>query len=361
MQIEEMKRTVLALVLFLTVAFAVVQAKTLVVYYSYTGNCKAIAGELANQMTADVLEIQPKEKGLKYEANNYALGTQLLNAINANPNNANSYPAIDPVKVSLDGYQNIIIITPLWWSQMAAPMQTFLFQYGSQMADKNIGLIVSSASSGINRVEADCKRLVPNGNYFSESLWIRSSQVRNAASLISDWLQQISFTDSSASDNVMIKISDGVNSITYELNQTSAALSLYEMLPLEVTVQNYGNNEKIFYPSTAVSYGADCIEEDCPAGTLALFSPWGNIVMYYGPANRYSGLYILGKAVEGADKISSLSGTIRVEAIEGSSAIQTTKADNGDLLSKAYTLFGMIATEGQAGIIIKNGKKVLVK
>ena len=41
---------------------------------------------LTSQIQADVLEIQPAEKGLKYEANNYALGTQLLEAIKANPN-----------------------------------------------------------------------------------------------------------------------------------------------------------------------------------------------------------------------------------------------------------------------------------
>ena len=152
--------------LLLTASLASVQAKTLVVYYSYTGNCKAIASALSKQITTDVLEIQPAEKGLRYEANNYALGTQLLNAIKANPNDVNSYPAIDPVNCSMNDYQNVIIVTPLWWSQMAAPMQTFLFNYGSQMAGKNVGLIVSSASSGISGVEADCKRLVPNGNYY---------------------------------------------------------------------------------------------------------------------------------------------------------------------------------------------------
>ena len=56
-------------------------AKTLVVYYSYTGNARAIATELTRQISADVLEIQPAEKGLKYEADNYAIGTQLLDAI----------------------------------------------------------------------------------------------------------------------------------------------------------------------------------------------------------------------------------------------------------------------------------------
>ena len=118
--------------------------KTLIVYYSYTGNCREIVNSLTAQIDADVLEIQPAEKGLKYEANNYALGTQLLNAIKANPNDASSYPAIDPVNVNLDDYQNIIIVTPLWWSQTAAIMQTYLFNNSAQMAGKTVGLIVSS-------------------------------------------------------------------------------------------------------------------------------------------------------------------------------------------------------------------------
>ncbi len=356
-----MKRTILFLTMLLNVALATVQGKTLVVYYSYTGNCKQIAGALTNQITADVLEIQPAEKGLKYDANNYALGTQLLNAINAHPNDAGSYPAIDPVSISMSDYQNIIVITPLWWSQMAAPMQTFLFNYGSQMAGKQVGLIVSSASSGISGVEEDCKRLVPVANYYSESLWIRSSQVGNAASLVDEWLQQINFTDGNTSGGRMIKVSDASHTIIFELNETSAAKSLYAMLPLEVKVENYSNNEKIFYPSTAVSYGADCIEGDCPAGTLALFSPWGNVVMYYGAASRYSGLYILGKAVEGTTHIQDLTGTIRVEAVGGATAIRTVRAGDTASNGHSYSLNGRLASKGQTGIIIRSGRKFLVK
>ncbi len=90
-----MKRFIFFFILLLTVSLTAVQAKTLVAYYSYTGNCKAITNALVNQITADVLEIEPAEKGLRYEANNYALGTQMLNAIKANPNDASSYPESD--------------------------------------------------------------------------------------------------------------------------------------------------------------------------------------------------------------------------------------------------------------------------
>lgn len=78
---------------------------------------------------------------------------------------------------------------------MAAPMQTFLFQHGNEMAGKNIGLIVSSASSGISGVEGDAKRLIPEGNFLSPSLWIRSSQTSNAKTLLQNWLQAIDYNN----------------------------------------------------------------------------------------------------------------------------------------------------------------------
>ena len=188
-----MKKMIFLVCAMLTLLCADATAKTLVVYYSYTGNCREIVTTLTSQIEADVLEIQPAEKGLKYDANGYALGTQLLNDIKANPNNANSYPGIDPVSTSLNDYQTIIIVTPLWWSQMAAIMQTYLFNYGSQMAGKNVGLIVSSASSGISGVVADCKRLVPDGKYFSQNLWINHSNHSNRATLIQNWLTDVNY------------------------------------------------------------------------------------------------------------------------------------------------------------------------
>lgn len=169
------------------------QQKTLIAYYSYTNNVERIVTELQSQIDADVIEIEPAEKGLDYAANNYALGTALLTSILNNPNDASSYPAIDRVEINLADYDNVIIACPLWWSQMAAPFQTFLFQYGRQMAGKNIGVIVSSSSSGISGVVADAKRLIPEGKFLEPNLWIRSSQTPNCRSMIEQWLKDINY------------------------------------------------------------------------------------------------------------------------------------------------------------------------
>ena len=186
-----MKKLMMAVAIVLA-AFAV-NAKTLAVYYSYTNNVNTIVDELTKQIEADVVRIEPAEKGLDYAANNYAIGSAQIAAIRNNPNDASSYPAIDPVDVNLADYDCIIIGAPLWWGNMAAPLQTFLFHNGAAMAGKKIGLIVSSASSGISGVESDAKRLIPGGDFLSPSLWIRSSQTSSSATMIQQWLKDINY------------------------------------------------------------------------------------------------------------------------------------------------------------------------
>lgn len=197
-----MKRILLSLAV-IVVSYMALSAKTLVVYYSYTNNVHSIVTALRSQIETDVIRIEPAEKGLDYAANNYAIGSAQIAAIRANPDNAASYPAIDPVTVNLEEYDTVIVAAPLWWSNMAAPLQTFLFGHGKEMAGKNIGLIVSSASSGISGVEADAHRLIPEGKFMSPSLWIRSSQTSNAASMITNWLKEIGYSSLAAINDVI--------------------------------------------------------------------------------------------------------------------------------------------------------------
>lgn len=195
-------KKIFAFVIVLSMAMTSVDAKTLVVYYSYTNSIETIINDLKTQIACDVVEIEPAEKGLKYEADNYKIGSALISAIRSNPDDASSYPAIDPVDVNLDQYDTVIIGAPLWWSQMAAPLQTFLFHNGEKMAGKNIGLIVSSHSSGISGVEEDLRRLVPDGRFLSPSLWIRTSQTSDCRDMIAAWLSEINYGAISGIENI---------------------------------------------------------------------------------------------------------------------------------------------------------------
>lgn len=166
------------------------QNKTLIVYYSYSGNTEQIVSDLKTLIDADVVKIEPTDKTLKYEANNYAVGTQQLKKIKKNPDDENSYPSIDSVNVDFSKYETVIIATPLWWSQMASNMQTFLFKFGKEMAGKKNALVVSSHSSGISGVEKDANRLVPNG-VFAKSLWINATKHSKRKTHLEKWLKEI--------------------------------------------------------------------------------------------------------------------------------------------------------------------------
>jgi len=261
--------------------------KVLVVYYSYTGNCRQIVESLTSQVEADVMEIEPAEKGLHYEANNYALGTQLLNAINAAPNDPASYPAINPVPISdLSVYDNIIIVTPLWWSQMAAIMQTYLFHYGPQMAGKHVGLIVSSHSSGISQVVADAKRLVPAAVWMGDALWIRASNHSNRATLIQNWIASLDFA-AGQSTIEKLYITIGGETQTASLIDNAATRELVTRLqdgPITLTLNSSGGFE-IWGP---LGFALPTSNEQVNAqpGDIVLYNG-NNICLFYG-SNTWS-------------------------------------------------------------------------
>ena len=220
--------------------------KTLIVYYSYTNNTEQIVDDLKTMINADVIEVEPVNKNLDYAANNYAIVTEQLNKIKNNPNDASSYPAIDPVTVDMSKYNTVIIATPLWWSQMASNMQTLLFKYGNEMAGKNIGLIVSSHSSGISGVEADAKRLVPNGKFYAKSLWINASKHSQRKALLEQWLKDVGYYESQNDNTMNLKVNN--STLRVKLADNAATKALVERLKegtITYNAHDYGGFEKV--------------------------------------------------------------------------------------------------------------------
>jgi len=256
--------------------------KTLVVYYSYTNNCHEIVSSLTSQIQADVMRIEPADKTQKYEANNYAIGTALLNAIKAAPNDASSYPAIDPVRITdLSQYQNIIIVTPLWWSQMAAIMQTYLFNYGAQMAGKHVALIVSSHSSGISEVVADAERLVKNVTWMGDALWINASNHSNRESLIRDWLTTLNFAEKQTTMSKMYITIDGqTQPVTLVDNAaTQELVSKLQQAPITVTLNSSGGFE--IWGALGFSLPTSNEQINARPGDVILYNG-SNICIFYG-------------------------------------------------------------------------------
>ncbi len=111
---------------------------------------------------------------------------------------------------------------------------------------------------------------------------------------------------------MQISIVAGGQEIIFELNDSQASKDLYSQLPLTIKVENYSSNEKIFYPSRKLGTGNTPLVKSAGTGTLAYYAPWRNVVMFYGSFGSASGLYELGHAVKGSDRIRKLSGTIKI-------------------------------------------------
>lgn len=95
-------------------------------------------------------------------------------------------------------------------------------------------------------------------------------------------------------------------SIVFELNDSQAAKDLYAQLPLSVDVEDYGGKEKIYYPPKKLKTSNTPLVRAAHPGTLAYYAPWGDVVMFHGSFGSAAGLYELGRAVQGAERIRTL-------------------------------------------------------
>jgi hypothetical protein len=109
-----------------------------------------------------------------------------------------------------------------------------------------------------------------------------------------------------------VRVTANSKTTVFELNNSQAARELYAQLPLRIKVENYSDNEKIFYPPRKLNT-SEAPQADARTGTLAYYAPWGDVVMFYGSFGSATGLYELGHAVSGSEHINGMTGTIQIE------------------------------------------------
>ena len=122
--------------------------KTLVVYYSLTGNTKLIAETISKELSADIESIKPEkpvnQKGFK----KYLIaGKQAL---------LKEKPAIEPLIINPDDYDIIIIGSPVWAGTFASYIKTFLSKY--IFADKKIAVFCCHGGGGNGKLFKNIKK-----------------------------------------------------------------------------------------------------------------------------------------------------------------------------------------------------------
>jgi hypothetical protein len=79
------------------------------------------------------------------------------------------------------------------------------------------------------------------------------------------------------------------------LYDNPSARDLASLLPLDLTIENYGNNEKIAHlPRKLTEEGSGRFGNEAP-GDLCYFAPWGNLALFYAGYQWSEGLIRLGR------------------------------------------------------------------
>lgn len=135
--------------------------KILVVYYSAQSHTEAVAKKIANNLNADIFEVEPKEV---YTSDD-------LNWTNSNSRVSREHDDESLRNIELkttkvdnwDNYDIILIGYPIWWSVAAWPVNTFVKD--NDFTNKTVIPFCTSASSGIGNSGKLLEDIAGSGNW----------------------------------------------------------------------------------------------------------------------------------------------------------------------------------------------------
>ncbi|MGI6270131.1 MAG: flavodoxin [Candidatus Howiella sp.] len=155
--------------------------KTLVIYFSCTGNTKKAAEEIQRLTNADTFEIIPKvpytSEDLNYSDDDSRANREMRDDT--------ARPEIDGTLDNLADYDTVFIGYPLWWGTMPKIINTLLDTY--DFSDKTIIPFCTSGSSSISTSVSAIKALEPNANVLSG---FRVSDISKVEAQIADVISQ---------------------------------------------------------------------------------------------------------------------------------------------------------------------------
>ena len=156
------------------------QHKTLVVYFSHTGNTRTVAEQVKNKLNADILEIKPAVPYTTvYNDLTQQIKQELADGVK---------PKLQPINIDLQAYDTVVIASPIWWGTIALPIQSFLSE--NNLAGKTVLPILTHGGSGLARSVSDIAKLCPQADV-KAGLAIRSSAVNSSQTDINQWLSSL--------------------------------------------------------------------------------------------------------------------------------------------------------------------------
>lgn len=133
--------------------------KTLITYFSCSGNTKKVALKLKEVLEGDIFEIEPSIHytidDLNWEDENSRSSVEMKDD--------NSRPSIKNKITNINGYENIYVGFPIWWYTAPRIINTFLESY--DFTNKKVYLYATSGGSSLDNTYLELTKLYPNINF----------------------------------------------------------------------------------------------------------------------------------------------------------------------------------------------------
>lgn len=114
--------------------------------------------------------------------------------------------------------------------------------------------------------------------------------------------------------DMVIRITSGDSSATFQLYDTEAAKGLYRQLPLKLELENFREAQWMFYPPEKLSVTDSEAYHDGKKGELSYYASWGDVFMLYEDFYAGDEMHRLGVCLDGIDNIAEMSGSVQISA-----------------------------------------------
>lgn len=154
--------------------------RVLTVFYSHSGNTRALARLIQQQAGGDLLEILPVTP---YPDDYDTVVNQAKRELQSGYK-----PPLQTIVDNIDAYDLILVGSPNWWNTVAPPVMTFLAAY--DLSDKAIFPFITHEGTGLGRSASDIAKLSP-GATVVEGLAVRGGRVNGAQREVAEWLRRL--------------------------------------------------------------------------------------------------------------------------------------------------------------------------
>ena len=220
----------------------------------------------------------------------------------------NARPELVSHVENMEDYDVVFLGFPNWW--YTAPMAIFSFIEEYNLSGKTVVPFCSHGTGGLAGSVRDIAKALPDSAEVLEPLGVYRADIHTAQQTVNEWLDSLGFAEAAAenTDNIesevkTIRMTVDGQELSITLNDTPLADALYDMLPLELSFEDFNSTEKITYLPEGQSLSTEGTNggHDPDIGDLCLYAPWGNLCIFYQDFRYSDALYSIGHIESGIE------------------------------------------------------------